>query len=131
MEVCEKQAAVGFAPHPKMDMLTGIILEHFMNAQSAAATPATTPAAGESPAPVESKIMVFVQFRDVLDEVMEALERHKPIIKPVRFVGQGKDKQGKKGMGQAEQLGVCLPPPQSYYACTHFICSGRETFQEW
>lgn len=102
MEVCEKQAAVGFAPHPKMDMLTGIILEHFTNVQSAA----TTPAAGESPAPTDSRIMVFVQFRDVLDEVMEALEKHKPLIKPVRFVGQGRDKHGKKGMGQAEQLGV-------------------------
>ena len=102
MEVCEKQAAIGFAAHPKMDMLTNIVLEHFMNAQSAAATPAV----GESPAPEGSRVMVFVQFRDVLDEVLEALEKHKPIIKPVRFVGQSRDKHGKKGMGQAEQLGV-------------------------
>lgn len=106
MEVCEKQAAVGFAPHPKMDMLSAIILEHFLNAQSAE----NTPAVDGSPAPADSKIMVFVQFRDVLGEVMESLEKHKPIIKPVRFVGQGKDKHGKKGMGQTEQLGVCFSP---------------------
>ena len=43
------------------------------------------------------------------EQITEALNSEKPLIRAVPFIGQGVDKQGKKGYGQKEQLevGVC------------------------
>ncbi|KLO13943.1 P-loop containing nucleoside triphosphate hydrolase protein [Schizopora paradoxa] len=84
--------------HPKMEKLVSLTLTHFTNAAEDAA-------ASDSPVG-ESKIMVFVQFRDVVDEVVELFKSHEPTIRAARFVGQGLDKQGRKGINQKEQLEV-------------------------
>lgn len=96
----DRQKNAGKSLHPKMEKLVSLTLTHFTNAAEDAA-------ASESPNG-QSKIMVFVQFRDVVDEIVELFKGHEPTIRAARFVGQGTDKQGKKGINQKEQLEVRL-----------------------
>ncbi|KAI5123584.1 hypothetical protein M0805_003402 [Coniferiporia weirii] len=109
MEECERQQAYGFAPHPKMDKLVSLVLSHFANAQVEGI--AETPEASSStntttPSSADSKIMIFVHFRDCVDEIMSLLNRHKPMLRASQFIGQGVDKKGRKGLGQNDQLEI-------------------------
>ena len=90
-----------FPPHPKMEKLKSLVLEHLL----------TKRATGEDPGPAEpnpnTRVMVFVTYRDCVEEVVHYLNLESPIINATKFVGQGTDKEGRKGFAQKEQLGVC------------------------
>lgn len=96
----EEQAARGFSMHPKMDVLRTLLIDHF-------AQRLPDEAGGDGAQPNESRAMVFVSFRQCVDEVVELLNKESPIIRAKAFIGQGTDKQGKKGYAQKEQLEVC------------------------
>lgn len=53
-----------------------------------------------------SKAMVFVSFRSCVEEIVEFLNKDQPLIRATKFIGQGDDKSGKKGLSQKEQLKV-------------------------
>ncbi|TFK57422.1 hypothetical protein OE88DRAFT_1651133 [Heliocybe sulcata] len=94
MKELEAQYNRSFAAHPKMEKLKAIVLDHFVKA-------------GEEPVrEQDTKAMVFVSFRECVDEVVEWLNQESPMIRATKFVGQGADKQGNKGFGQKEQLEV-------------------------
>ncbi|KAF8078356.1 hypothetical protein FPV67DRAFT_1465011 [Lyophyllum atratum] len=86
----------GFPVHPKMDLLKTLVIQHF----------AQQLGDGEEGAPNETRVMVFVTFREAVDEIVEALNFERPLIRAHKFIGQGTDKQGKKGLAQKEQLDV-------------------------
>jgi ATP-dependent DNA helicase MPH1 len=92
-----------FPPHPKMEKLKSLVLEHLL----------TKDATDEDRGPVEpnpnTRVMVFVTYRDCVEEVVEYLNLESPIIKATKFIGQGTDKGGRKGFAQKEQLGVRSP----------------------
>lgn len=90
----EVQKARGFGFHPKMTKLREVILGHFID-------DATDSPDGQS----NTRVMVFVTFREAVDEIVEVLNVE-PSIRAHRFIGQGTDKQGKKGLGQKQQLEV-------------------------
>lgn len=90
MTELETQKARGFALHPKMAMMRDIILEHFSQCA----------ANGEAGG---TRVMVFVTFREAVDEIVDVLNVETG-IKAHRFIGQGTDKQGKKGLAQKQQL---------------------------
>ena len=92
MEETELQYTRGLALHPKMEKLKELLIQHFGERMDED---------GE-----ESRAMVFVTYRECVDEIVDMLEAEKPLIRATRFVGQGIDKQGKKGYGQKEQLEV-------------------------
>ncbi|KAH8915320.1 P-loop containing nucleoside triphosphate hydrolase protein [Atractiella rhizophila] len=77
-----------YAGHPKMEKLVALVLDHLANSTE------------------ETKIIVFAQFRDCVDEIVDLLEKQKPLVKPARFVGQGTDKSGKEGIKQKDQKEV-------------------------
>ena len=91
-----------FPPHPKMEKLKSLVLEHLL----------TKGAGGEDDGSAEvnrnTRVMVFVSFRDCVEEVVDYLNLESPIIKATRFVGQSTDKGGRKGFAQKEQLEVRL-----------------------
>ncbi|KAG6902797.1 hypothetical protein C0995_011284 [Termitomyces sp. Mi166 len=89
------QKARDFSVHPKMDRLKTLIIEHF--AQQLDEDEATHD---------ETRVMVFVTFREAVDEIVNALNFDRPLIRAHKFIGQGTDKQGKKGLAQKEQLEV-------------------------
>lgn len=101
----ELQQAEGFAMHPKMEKLVALLLEHFVQAANEEAS--NLPPGQEATNDGGSKIMVFVSFRGCVEEIVELLNQHRPIIRATAFIGQGTDKAGRKGISQAEQLEVC------------------------
>jgi ATP-dependent DNA helicase MPH1 len=94
MKEIETQRNRGFVMHPKMDMLKLLILQHFDHANQEDCGKGT-------------RVMVFVEYRECVDEIVEALNLERPLIQASRFIGQGTDKQGNRGFGQREQLEVC------------------------
>ena len=87
-----------FVGHPKLSFLKQIVLNHFMDAGAGIG------AAGGRP-PSDTRIMVFVHFRDSAEEVTRILKRHEPMIRPHVFVGQSGSK-GSEGMDQKTQLDI-------------------------
>ena len=81
----------GYGMHPKMEMLKLLLLQHFGARM------------GEEE---ETRAMVFVTYRDCVDEIVHILNEESPLLKATRFIGQGTDKQGRKGFAQKEQLEV-------------------------
>jgi ATP-dependent DNA helicase MPH1 len=101
----ETQRNRGFSLHPKMDILKGLIVQHFGERLT-----------DEGENQEETRAMVFVTYRECVDEIVEMLNVEKPLIRATKFVGQGTDKQGKKGFGQKEQLEVSLSVNLIYFA---------------
>ncbi|KAJ6604410.1 hypothetical protein DFH09DRAFT_1122594 [Mycena vulgaris] len=91
----ELQRLRGFAVHPKMERLKALVVQHFAEKLG-----------DDGQETEETKVMVFVTFREAVDEIVEALNFEKPLIRANKFIGQGTDKQGKKGLAQKEQLEV-------------------------
>ncbi|KAG6866814.1 hypothetical protein C0991_008750 [Blastosporella zonata] len=96
LQELDSQRARGFSIHPKMDCLKTLIIEHF-----AQQLPDENGRVCD-----ETRAMVFVTFREAVDEIVDALNFERPLIRAHRFIGQGTDKQGKKGLAQKEQLDV-------------------------
>jgi ATP-dependent DNA helicase MPH1 len=88
----------GYGMHPKMETLKLLLLQHFGARM------------GEED---ETRAMVFVTYRDCVDEIVHILNEESPLLKAARFIGQNTDKQGRKGIAQKEQLEVSpeLRPP--------------------
>ncbi|KZT58466.1 P-loop containing nucleoside triphosphate hydrolase protein [Calocera cornea HHB12733] len=87
----ERVTGGGPVGHPKMDKLVAVALEHF--------------AAPEDGAD-HTRVMVFCQYRDCVDEIVKSLNLQQPIIRASKFVGQSSDKRGDKGMAQKDQIGM-------------------------
>jgi len=87
MQELEKQKAKGFELHPKMEELSNILIQHF----------------GRQDEAEDTRVMVFSSYRAVVDRIVEELDKHRPLLRPTRFIGQATDKHGRKGLGQKEQ----------------------------
>ena len=87
-----------FVGHPKLSYLKTVVLNHFMDASDGQG------AAGGRP-PSDTRIMIFVHFRDSAEEVTRVLKRHEPMIRPHVFVGQSSSKDS-AGMDQKIQLDI-------------------------
>jgi ATP-dependent DNA helicase MPH1 len=85
-----------FIGHPKLEYVRSIILNHFMDAGEGRG-------AADGRPPSETRIMVFVHYRDSAEEVVRVLKKHEPMIRPHIFNGQAGSK-GSEGMNQKTQL---------------------------
>ncbi|KAF7233666.1 hypothetical protein EG68_12146, partial [Paragonimus skrjabini miyazakii] len=59
--------------HPKLDKLKELLVRHF----------------NSCPSNTETRVIVFSQFRDSVDEIMHMLKQLRPLIRPASFIGQG------------------------------------------
>ena len=87
-----------FIGHPKLSFLKSIVLNHFLDAGAGLG-------AADGRPPSDTRIMIFVHFRDSAEEVTRILRRHEPMIRPHVFVGQAGSK-GSDGMDQKTQLDI-------------------------
>ena len=87
-----------FVGHPKLAYLNEVVLNHFIDAGEGRG------AAGGRP-PSETRIMIFVHFRDSAEQVVRSLHRHEPMIRPHIFHGQSSSNNS-SGMDQKTQLRV-------------------------
>lgn len=97
LEASQKQPG-GFGMHPKMETLKILLVQHFGQRISEGDE--------DEEGGSDTRAMVFVTYRECVDEIVEVLNQESPLLKATRFVGQGVDKQGKKGIAQKEQLEV-------------------------
>ena len=81
-----------FLSHLKMDRLLHVILGHFKEIE------------GDSEGS-GSRVIIFTQFRDSVDEIVSRLQNHS-VIRVMSFVGQSNGNKGTKGLSQKEQLEV-------------------------
>ena len=103
----------GFVSHPKFEKLSDIVVAHFLDHQeSVEATKlggvgVSAPNDGDGGIGVSdtTRVMIFTSFRDTVDEIVNVLSTHQPLVRAMSFVGQGK-KDGKGGLTQKEQLQV-------------------------
>lgn len=101
ISLLDDQQLKGFEIHPKMVMVKELILKHLLSSPPVGGSQELSP-----DTPTKSKIMVFIQYRDCVDEAVGFLNRESPRINASRFIGQGTDKQGRKGINQSEQIEV-------------------------
>ncbi|KAG0208266.1 hypothetical protein BGX33_006366 [Mortierella sp. NVP41] len=107
-----------FVSHPKLERLVGVVVKHFtdhqdandarmkaMEQQRAASGGGSSFNSGDQFVPLQTRVMIFANFRDSVEEIGRVLERHQPLIKVRRFIGQATAK-GKKGISQKEQQRV-------------------------
>ncbi len=118
MQELKAQKARGFSMHPKMELLKGIIVQYFGE---------KLPDDTADELPEKSKVMVFATNRDSVDEIVSVLNAERPLIRASRFIGQGTDKQGRKGFSQREQLEVCLNCRQSNQTGVHLLRSSKDS----
>ncbi|KUI66390.1 ATP-dependent DNA helicase MPH1 [Cytospora mali] len=88
MDTIDKwQRLEGFVGHPKLSYLCENLLNHFMDAGQGSNT----------------RAIVFSEYRDSAEEIVRALNKHKPMIKASIFVGQADSKRS-EGMKQKHQI---------------------------
>jgi ERCC4-related helicase len=86
LEQCKQQLkALVACPHPKIAKLEQVVLSHFeaMNAASKTDTSTTDPS-GLNAKTVGSisRVIIFTTLRDSVQEIVDVLGRHSPVIKP-------------------------------------------------
>jgi ATP-dependent DNA helicase MPH1 len=96
-EVAAIRGREGYVGHPKMEKLRSMCLEHFE-----ATKDDVDEYTGEKR---ETRVMIFCNFRAVVEEIVDCLNTQRPLIKATPFVGQASSK-GAKGKSQKEQLEV-------------------------
>ncbi|THH21565.1 hypothetical protein EW146_g39 [Bondarzewia mesenterica] len=103
MRELEAQKTTGFTVHPKMEKLKTLVVQHFGQRMGDEEGDGATADQGVGD---DTRVMVFVTFREAVDEIVEFLNQESPLIRATKFIGQGVDKQGKRGFAQREQLDV-------------------------
>ncbi|GAA6064429.1 hypothetical protein JCM10212_005308 [Sporobolomyces blumeae] len=94
-EVTSLRGRPGYVGHPKMEKLRSMCIEHFK-----ASSHEIDEYTGEKR---ETRVMIFCNFRAVVEEIVDCLNTQRPLIKATPFVGQASSK-GTKGKSQKEQL---------------------------
>jgi len=56
--------------------------------------------------PGDTRVMIFSQYRDSVQEITSMLHRHRPRVKVMSFIGQASTGKNTKGFTQKEQLKV-------------------------
>lgn len=90
------RATNGYVGHPKMEKLRSMCIEHFVAAEDEV---------DQDGKKKETRVMVFCNFRAVVDEIVDCLNQQRPLINATAFVGQGTAK-GVKGRSQKDQIEV-------------------------
>ena len=93
-----------FPIHPKMDMLRTITIRHFARAQVDEEDQAQDDAAPNLH--TSTRMIVFCSYRECVEQIVEMLNEEQPMIRAHKFIGQGTDKRGGKGVTQKVQLEV-------------------------
>ena len=112
-----------FPMHPKMDKLRTIAVQYFARAQM---DEEDRVQAGGAPNPHTSTgMIIFCGYRECVEQIVEMLNEEQPMIRAHKFIGQGTDKRGGKGVRQKEQLEVRSPPlSRSTVSCFQQVIEG-------
>jgi len=116
-DIRRKIKRADFISHPKLERLVGVVVQHFVDHQDEqdALRQAREIARAEDgdgggleedePVQQQTRVMIFANYRESVEEISRVLESHRPLIKVQSFIGQASAK-GKKGISQKEQQKV-------------------------
>ena len=93
-----------FYSHPKLNTLEEVVIDHFRKFERQAPIDLTGPASQKSV--VNTRVMIFSQYRESVQEISELLSQHSPLVRVMTFVGHGNGKSTSKGLTQKEQTEV-------------------------
>ncbi|KAF9280938.1 hypothetical protein BGZ68_006936 [Mortierella alpina] len=114
-----KMKLTSFVSHPKLERLVGVVVQHFIDHQDESdalarakafesadlAAGSTGAIADKDGAMPQTRVMIFANYRESVEEISRVLDSHRPLIKVQSFIGQSTAK-GKKGITQKEQQKV-------------------------
>ena len=103
MTELRSQKSSGFAVHPKLETLKTLVIDHFGQRLRDEDASNAGVHVGE-----DTRAMVFVTFREAVDEIVNFLNQESPLLRATKFIGQGIDRKGNRGLAQREQLDVSL-----------------------
>ena len=92
----ENQKSGFFYSHPKLCKLEEVVLSHFQDHASSS----SSSSAGNT------RVMIFSQYRESVQEIADMLSQHRPLVKVMSFVGHSTGKSSSKGLTQKEQTEV-------------------------
>ena len=116
-----------FPIHPKMDMLRTIAIQHFARAQMGEEDQVQADA---TPNPhTSTRMIVFCSYRECVEQIVEMLNEEQPMIRAHKFIGQGTDKRGGKGVTQKVQLEVRFITFLAIYCL--MSCEAHTGIQGW
>lgn len=95
--------------HPKLQHLVTSLSTHFKKADESKK---------------QTKAIVFCQYRTIVSEIVELLEKSKPLIKSAIFIGQSGGKE--KGMPQTKQLQIMKEFRDGTINCLVATCVAEE-----
>ncbi|XP_052832777.1 Fanconi anemia group M protein [Octopus bimaculoides] len=98
--------------HPKLEKLLEIVVSHFKNFQKENGN-------------LETRVMIFSQYRNSVTDIAEMLKRERPLIKAMSFIGQSVGKNT-KGFTQKEQIKVMKEFREGGYNTLIATCVGEE-----
>lgn len=104
-------AAIPLEGNPKLLQLRACVREHFSTAS----------------APADTRVMVFSQLRDSVQEIVSALAGEAPLVRPVAFIGQSGGYDGAlRGLTQREQMEIVRKFRSGDYNTLVATCIGEE-----
>ena len=113
-----------FYSHPKLNKLEEVVLDHFRKFESQTTIDLTGPSLSSSSKKpeVNTRVMIFSQYRESVQEISELLTQHSPLVRVMTFVGHGSGKSSSKGLTQKEQTEVStsIDPTGNIHHCTLF-----------
>ncbi|XP_072171762.1 Fanconi anemia group M protein homolog isoform X2 [Diadema setosum] len=104
--------------HPKMTKLQEVVLDHF---KKFCAEPCASKTAGTN-----TRVMIFAQYRDCVQEITDMLNHHWPMIRCMSFIGQASAGKNTKGFTQKEQIRVVNEFRSGGYNTLVSTCVGEE-----
>ena len=96
--------------HPKMDKLLEVVKDHFQNFVTEDR---------------DTKVIIFNEKRDCVNELVACLSRLKPLVRPKHFVGQAPSSSN-KGLNQREQIEIVKRFKEGVYNTIVATCVGEE-----
>lgn len=95
-----------FYSHPKLKKLEEVVLNHFSGLTDEQTSEGTSSSGGLS-SMVQTRVMIFSQYRESVQEIADMLSLHSPLVRVMSFVGHGTTgKSTSKGLTQREQTEV-------------------------
>ena len=87
-----------FYSHPKLKKLEEVVVEHFRSFRDERSS--------SSDESMSTRVMIFSQYRESVQEIADMLSHHLPLVKVMTFVGHSTGKSNSKGLTQKEQTEV-------------------------
>ena len=112
-----------YVSHPKLTKLRDIVLQHMQRAEEGRPQEEGS-AAASAGGGQGSRIMIFSQYRDSVQEIASLFDGDAPLVRAMSFVGHATSKG--KGLTQADQLRVVSQFRSGNYNVLVSTCVGEE-----